>query len=75
MSSRYPLVLVHGLWDDPRIFKGLLSDLNQYDNQTFTPYMPHKFGAVSLVPLGELLGRQIDQKFGSDIKIDLLGFS
>ncbi len=75
MSKLYPLVLVHGLWDDPRIFNRLSSHLDQFNLTVFSPHLPHKFGSISLVDLAQLLGREIDRRFGSDTQIDLLGFS
>ncbi len=70
-----PLVLVHGLWDSPKIFRCLLKQPELTNFQTFTPYLPHGLGSVSLFDLATELDRQIVEKFGGDRSIDLLGFS
>ena len=69
------LVLVHGLWDKPKIFDRLISYL-QVDNLTiFAPYLPHKGGRTPLKNLAIELDRLILERFGSEQFIELLGFS
>ncbi len=70
-----PLVLVHGLWDDPRIFNKLIDSLQKYDVPFFAPHLPHRYGKTSLRTLARQLDCLIYRQFGSNVSIDLLGFS
>jgi NDP-sugar pyrophosphorylase family protein len=56
MSGRPPLVLVHGLWDTPRLFRRLEAELHgRCDDITlFAPHLPHRLGAT---PLRQLAAR------------------
>ena len=75
MSSRRPLVLVHGLWDTPRLFHRLVKELEEHQVPMLVPHLPHRLGAVSLTTLAEDLGQRINDQWGPDLEIDLLGFS
>lgn len=48
--KRPPLVLVHGLWDTPRVFarleRALLERCPQLD--CYAPHLPHRLGAVPI---------------------------
>ncbi len=70
-----PLVLVHGLWDTPKIFSRLINQLNKSNLIILTPNLPHDFGRVSLRVLAEELDRQIEASLDDTVCIDLLGFS
>ena len=70
-----PLVLVHGLWDTPRLFRRLIQVLDQPDLPLLAPHLPHRFGAVPLRQLARDLDQAIQQRFGADMPIDLFGFS
>ncbi|MEB3308591.1 MAG: alpha/beta fold hydrolase [Cyanobacteriota bacterium] len=70
-----PLVLVHGLWDTPRVFNRLLWELGGRRQPLLIPHLPHRLGAIGLLDLAEQLGRHIDEAFGPERPIDLLGFS
>ena len=70
-----PLVLVHGLWDTPRLFNRLKRELGDRREPLLIPHLPHRLGAVGLLELAELLGSHIEAAFGSEQSIDLLGFS
>jgi triacylglycerol lipase len=74
-DSLPPLVLVHGLWDTPRLFDRLLRELGGQRQPLLIPHLPHRFGAVGLLDLAEQLGQHIDEAFGPEQPIDLLGFS
>ena len=74
-SVRRPLVLVHGLWDSPRLFNRLVRRLDAYQWPVLVPHLPHRLGAVPLVTLAEQLDDHIRQRFGDGCVIDLLGFS
>ncbi len=69
------LVLVHGLWDTPRIFQKLLESIDTDLVSVFTPYLPHDGGKISIAHLARDLETQICYRFGCQQKIDLLGFS
>lgn len=70
-----PLVLVHGLWDDPRLFRRLLAWLDGGRGEPLVPHLPHRLGAIGLERLAERLGEQIEGRYGRRQPIDLLGFS
>jgi len=70
-----PLVLVHGLWDTPRLFQRLLRKLDGARGEALTPHLPHRLGATALGDLAELLGTVIDRAYGRDEVVDVLGFS
>jgi triacylglycerol lipase len=75
VSETVPLVLVHGLWDDPRLFRRLTAWLDGGRGEPFRPHLPHRLGATALELLAERLGRMITVRFGPDQPLDLLGFS
>jgi triacylglycerol lipase len=75
MSDFPPLVLVHGLWDKPRVFNRLERSLRVKRSPLLIPYLPHRLGATRMLPLAERLGAAIDAAFGPDEPLDLLGFS
>ena len=77
MSGRPPLVLVHGLWDTPRLFRRLEAELHGRcdDISLFAPHLPHRLGATPLRQLAARLADLIEARFGRDTPLDLLGFS
>jgi triacylglycerol lipase len=70
-----PLVLVHGLWDTPRLFRRLEDQLHGRRQPLLVPHLPHGLGQRPLLELASDLGRQVDQRFGADRPVDVLGFS
>ena len=70
-----PLVLVHGLWDTPRLFRRLIQTLDEPDRPLLAPHLPHRMGAVPLRRLAEDLDTHIQARFGNGTTIDLFGFS
>ena len=70
-----PLVLVHGLWDTPRLFHRLIQGLDQPNRPLLAPHLPHGLGWVPLRQLALRLDHHIQQRFGADTRVDLLGFS
>lgn len=70
-----PLVLVHGLWDTPRLFNRLRSALNGQRDPLLVPHLEHGLGHVPLIELAKRLDQHINAAFGTDTTIDLLGFS
>lgn len=75
MASTPPLVLVHGLWDTPRLFDRLKIQLDKRRSPLLIPYLPNRLGATPILELAHRLGSQIEATFGPHTQIDLLGFS
>ena len=50
MSER-PLLLIHGLWDTPRLFRRLEQTLLERNPnlQLFAPHLPHRLGLLRSV--------------------------
>ncbi len=70
-----PLVLVHGLFDTPRLFDRLRQRLGGRRDPLLVPYLPHALGSVPLEELAVLLGQRIEAAFGAEQTVDVLGFS
>ena len=70
-----PRVLVHGLWDSPRLFRRLEKILAGARDPLLVPHLSHRLGATPLVDLAGRLGQAIERRFGAEEPIDLLGFS
>ena len=75
MASPTPLVLVHGLWDTPRLFRRLEQNLGERRAPLLIPHLPHGLGTTPIRALADQLGRDIEAAFGPDTPIDLLGVS
>jgi len=75
VSTRPPLVLVHGLWDTPRLFRRLQEALAGERDPLLVPYLHHRLGATRMLPLAERLEAAIEATFGPSQTIDVLGFS
>jgi len=75
--TRPPLVLVHGLWDTPRLFDRLGAALRQAcpEIELVMPHLPHRLGQVALGTLAGRLAALIEDRFGPDRPLDLCGFS
>ncbi len=74
-SAGIPLVLVHGLFDTPRIFDGLQGSLAGRRSPLLIPHLPHGLGEVPLEILAEQLGSHIERHFGGEQPVDVMGFS
>ena len=59
------LVLVHGLWDTPRLFRRLIQTLDDPERPLLAPHLPHRLGAVPCASCRDL-DRQIRQRFGAE---------
>jgi len=70
-----PLVLVHGLWDTPKLFGRLVKVLEQHQVPLLIPHLPHRLGVVPLSALANTLDALIVEQWGSEMVIDVLGFS
>ncbi|MGB7564263.1 MAG: alpha/beta fold hydrolase, partial [Prochlorococcaceae cyanobacterium] len=70
-----PLVLVHGLWDTPQLFRRLVDSLDGRRDPLLMPHLAHRLGATPILELAEILGQAIEGAFGAEQPVDLLGFS
>jgi triacylglycerol lipase len=70
-----PLVLVHGLWDTPRLFDPLVARLRGRREPLVIPHLPHGLGEPPLLQLAERLGRHLEEQLGAEGPLDVLGFS
>lgn len=75
MASHPPLVLVHGLWDTPRLFHRLQERLGDRRFPLLAPHLPIWLGRTPVQELARILGSHIEAAFGPHTPIDLLGFS
>lgn len=75
MASHPPLVLVHGLWDTPRLFHRLQERLGDRRFPLLAPHLPIWLGRTPVEELARILGSHIEAAFGPHTPIDLLGFS
>jgi triacylglycerol lipase len=73
--QRPPLVLVHGLWDTPRLFDRLLAHLDGAFPQVLVPHLPHGLGRVPIGTMARWLNHEINGAFGAHSTVDILGFS
>jgi len=73
--NKRPIVLVHGLWNNPKLFEKLLKKVKEDDYQLYRPHLPHKFGKTSLIRLARDLDSKIEELVGPEIEIDIVGFS
>ena len=76
MSER-PLLLIHGLWDTPRLFRRLEQTLLERNPNLplFAPHLPHRLGATPIRQLAAQLDGLIQERFGPQTSVDLFGFS
>ncbi len=70
-----PIFLVHGLWNNPKLFEKLLEKIKEDEYQLYRPHLPHKFGKTSLRLLARDLNSKIEELVGPEIDIDIVGFS
>jgi len=75
MRNSLPLVLVHGLWDTPQVFRHLRQQLAGRRPELFSPHLPHRLGTTGLRDLAQQLAREIEARYGAEQAVDLLGFS
>ena len=73
--KKRPIFLVHGLWNNPKLFEKLIKKIKVDDYQLYRPHLPHKFGKTSLRRLAKDLDSKIEELVGPEIEIDIVGFS
>ena len=74
-QKKRPIFLVHGLWNNPKLFEKLIKKIKEDDYQLYRPHLPHKFGKTSLRHLARDLDSKIEELVGHEIEIDIVGFS
>ncbi|MCP9834743.1 triacylglycerol lipase [Cyanobium sp. Aljojuca 7A6] len=74
-STRPPLVLVHGLFDTPRVFERLERRLAGRREPLLLPALPLRFGIAPIQTSAQRLAGHIEAAFGGSETIDILGFS
>ena len=70
-----PLVLVHGLFDTPRVFDRLDRQLAGRRQPLLKPALPLRFGVAPVEISAQRLAAAIEAAFGSEEPLDILGFS
>ncbi|MGL6134890.1 MAG: lipase family alpha/beta hydrolase [Prochlorococcaceae cyanobacterium] len=70
-----PLVLVHGLWDTPGLFRRLEKQLEGSRDPVLVPHLPHGLGERPVIELAKELGQAVEARFGPEQEVDVLGFS
>ena len=68
-------MLVHGLWDTPRLFRRLEAALDGRRSPLLIPHLPHGLGLRPLEAMAAQLDQIIASSFDPDLPLDLLGFS
>ena len=74
-SQKRPIFLIHGLWNNPKLFEKLIGKIKEDEFQLYRPHLPHKFGKTSLNQLARDLNSKIEKLVGPEIEIDIVGFS
>ncbi len=70
-----PLVLVHGLWDTPRLFDRLVARLGGRRQRLVIPHLPHGLGQPPLLQLAQRLEGVLQRELAPEEPLDVLGFS
>ena len=73
--NKRPIFLVHGLWNDPKLFEKLIKKINEDDYELYRPHLPHRFGKTSLKALARALDSKIEELVGPEVEVDIVGFS
>ena len=73
--NKRPIFLVHGLWNNPKLFEKLIKKINEDDYELYRPHLPHRFGKTSLKDLARALDSKIEELVGSEVEVDIVGFS
>ena len=73
--KKRPIFLIHGLWNNPKLFEKLIGKIKEDDYQLYKPHLPHEFGKTSLSELAINLDSKIKDLVGPELDIDIVGFS
>jgi len=74
-TNKRPIFLIHGLWNNPKLFDKLIKKIKKDNYELYRPHLPHKFGKTSLRRLAQDLDSKIEELVGPKIEIDIVGFS
>ena len=74
-TNKRPIFLIHGLWNNPKLFEKLIKNIKEDDYELHIPHLPHKFGKTPLKSLARDLDSKIVELVGPEIEIDIVGFS
>ena len=74
-KNKRPIFLIHGLWNNPKLFEKLIKKIKEDDYQVYRPHLPHKYGNTSLRRLARDLDYKIEELVGPEMEIDIVGFS
>jgi triacylglycerol lipase len=74
-NNRNPVVLVHGIWDQEKIFCHLCDYLQNQGWSVHTLNLTPNTGAAPLETLAEQVANFVQQRFKPDQRFDLVGFS
>lgn len=69
------VVLVHGIWDGPRIFRHMTKALAEHEHDCFAPSLKPSDARLGIEDLAIKLKAYIDQTLESDETFVLVGFS
>ena len=75
LSTRNPIILIHGLWNTADIFSFITSKLDELGIEYFAPTLKHEYGMTSIIELTNRFNELILAKYGLEKEIDILGFS
>ena len=73
--NQTPIVLIHGLWNSPRLFRQLINYVDCDCYHIFIPHLRHDLGKKRIHSLAVQLDSQINREFGPKTNIDIVGFS
>ena len=73
--NKRPIFLVHGLWNNPKLFEKLIKKIKEDDYELYRPHLPHRFGKTSLKDLARALDSKIEELVGPEVEVDIVGFS
>ena len=74
-TNKRPIFLVHGLWNNPKLFEKLIKKIKEDDYELYRPHLPHRFGKTSLKDLARALDSKIEELVGPEVEVDIVGFS
>jgi len=74
-QQRNPVLLVHGIWDTGKVFRRMISFLNELGWEVYDLDLAPNDGAKGLDELAEQIADKVESTFGTEQSFDLLGFS
>ncbi len=73
--QRNPVLLVHGIWDTCKVFRRMISFLNQGGWKVYDLDLAPNDGTKGLDDLAQQVADKVESTFGAEQPFDLLGFS